>query len=1296
MLQLTGTRVAEYFRFGCERQLRFELTPAAARGGEVPARNLDPARGPLVGRRPGSEFLVRVGRAWERRKLRQLVERYGERVRLAGWTERGGVQRLPYDEVVALLRAPGDTLLLAQPELRLPDPAAFARRYGLDPERVAVAPATPDLIRLRRSRAGELRLQLMEIKASPAPSVAHLAQLAYYSLVLEEICRAEGIAARVDVRRAWVWLRRGGGARRGPERVPLGAYRHHVERFLATELPRLTAQPPAAAAWQVAPRCAGCVYLEYCRAEAERGDDVGRVAGLSPRAKQVLQTKGVRTVRQLADSLRRDTYSGCHSLEADAARLKQRAQALRYGKVFDVDATTQLMPPREDVRLIVTAEGDPVSRRCFALGLQVVAERGRGARHESALFVAEAGPRDESRMLGAFLAHLQRALAQAAAGGGPTVHLYTWDRAELELLRGALLRHVHTPELRQAVLRVLALLGGGPGGNGRAPRAALPGTVVQDVVAALFALPLPYAYDLAGVSAVLQPREQPCAYRPAEGFGEPFSSQVGFERIHEVWRRHGFVAGERRLAPEEVLAEIRRTVAMKLAAVDAVVRAIRERSARKPRLHLRQAPLPSAAPDAPLADPLLERLRVFARLEAAAEALAVQALHALPAAERARKGECIRGLQCVSTRGELPLVFEFDPACRDAKFRAGDFNLLLTNDDERSLAELGRQPWQRRRLQVELLGYELDADAARPRLRLSPSGDLAAAERDGLLDLERHCVLDRAPADFSTPRLLAMLAALDGEGAQAAALRARLRGEPPAAWAPPFAAGEPAAEELLTAAGRRLGREVLNRDQRSAWSAAFREPLSLVWGPPGTGKTYLLAWMLLGLAAAAERAGRPCRVLVSAATHRAIVNVLARLARELEAAGISVPLQIVKLRGSGNDADAELDGGVARVLDDARLPGLLAGAEAGGALVVGATVWSLWKQLRAARGPEAPGEVAPQPWFDVVVIDEASQMKVAEALIAFAALRPGGSVILCGDDQQLAPIVRGRYDDAADDPLMGSVFGYFAQYAPRRILRESRRMNAALVSYPRELFYPRLVSMCPAQRVALDGAAPDDPLDARLREAFLAPDDAAVLFTYGAGQSLGMQRNAFEAALAARLARLARAALLDPDTGQAFDAEGFVARGLTILSPHRAQNSAILAELQALGFAAGELPVVDTVERLQGNEREVVIVSYAVADREFAEAEAEFLLNPNRFNVAITRARSKLIVLLSDEVLRAVPQDPRVLGASLPLQGYPAHCADAVRELELPAPGGGVVRGVCRYRRAARAHTSLAPGAGGA
>lgn len=74
---------------------------------------------------------------------------------------------------------------------------------------------------------------------------------------------------------------------------------------------------------------------------------------------------------------------------------------------------------------------------------------------------------------------------------------------------------------------------------------------------------------------------------------------------------------------------------------------------------------------------------------------------------------------------------------------------------------------------------------------------------------------------------------------------------------------------------------------------------------------------------------------------------------------------------------------------------------------------------------------------------------------------------------------------------------------------------------------------------------------------------------------------------------------------------------------------------EALGRARAREVVADTVERMQGQERELIILSLATADEVFLRAVAEFFFQPQRLNVSITRAKTKLIVIGPE--LGAVP-----------------------------------------------------------
>jgi hypothetical protein len=1281
-LRLTGTLVSQYFRFGCDRQLRWQMVPRALRGADVPAPNRDPLAGPLVGVRAGMGLLTQAGRRFERQALRALVRYYGEsRVVSAGHDEHGEAARLPYEAVVRALRDPGEALWIIQPELRLPDAAAFAARFGVDPD-VQVAPAQPDLIRIGRDRRGRLMFGVADVKWSREATVQHYAQVAFYTVLLEEICRAEGIEAFVETRWGWLWTR----GSRGPRRFPLAAYRHHVEEFLRADLPRVAAAAPAEAAWHLRPRCTSCSFFHHCRAEADRTDDLSRVVGLTPLAKRELNARGIRSVRELRKAeFRRGVYEGCHALESAEGTLKKRVQALDYGKIKEGEKQSFRMGAGESIRVLLTAEGDPVSGTVFAMGLKLERGSGRGV---TEVFLAEDGSEDAEReMLTRFLLRAGAVVyaaeeASSAAGDGQqrrqkAAHVFVWDRGEAELLRECLQRHLGDPGTQPGIAGVSRLLF--PAGDaGGSP----PGTVVLDVVSELFALPVPYAWDLASVSTELQPSEGAAVHLPRADYGWPLSSQVAYERIHNVWRGRPYRADGEEQSPEEVRKEIERTVRSKLAAMDSVIHAIREAAMKRRDPVLRMEAAFAAAADGSgdaIPHTTLEKLRLFTLAEAAEEAVAIRQLHALPTPDRARRFECISGLNKVETLANGLVVFEFDEACREAKFRPGDFALVLTNDDGRTLGETDSRGWLRRKLMVELIEYDLAAHP--PRVTLASDNKWETLEKGQLngkplLDLDRVCVLDRASVDYTTRRVVATLRALAGGAGESDFVMGMLGGAVPDGWLRPLDADAGWADTLAPAADR-LNRPVLNAEQAEAWRAAFDRAVSVIWGPPGTGKTYLLAWQLIGLAAAARREGRPLRILVSAATHRAIVNVLSRIDRELMAAGIPSPLRAVKLAGRGSEADADLAGSAVDVIRDEELPSVLAASDGDGLpVVVGSTVWSLWKQMRAMNGAAEDEDAEPtlpiRPLFDVIVIDEASQMKVPDALVALSSIRRGGRAILAGDDRQLPPILHGRYP--REDTLFGSAFAHFAERFGRFQLRESRRMNRALVRWPRRLFYPGLVSMDPRRRLMLAPESVDlsDPLDALLWEAFLAPDDAVVFCTYEGVRATA--RNAVEASLVGRIARLARAGMLDPATGERYTAEAFRSQALAVISPHRAQNSAILGELVAGGWPREELPVVDTVERMQGNERELILVSYAVADREYAEREAEFLLNPNRFNVSITRPRSRLIVFMSEDLLRTVPQDEEVMTESTAIKGYPAHFADPPRELDYPAPGGKTVR----------------------
>jgi DNA replication ATP-dependent helicase Dna2 len=83
-----------------------------------------------------------------------------------------------------------------------------------------------------------------------------------------------------------------------------------------------------------------------------------------------------------------------------------------------------------------------------------------------------------------------------------------------------------------------------------------------------------------------------------------------------------------------------------------------------------------------------------------------------------------------------------------------------------------------------------------------------------------------------------------------------------------------------------------------------------------------------------------------------------------------------------------------------------------------------------------------------------------------------------------------------------------------------------------------------------------------------------------------------------------------------------------VVTPYRAQGKKVRTLLGAeLGHTMARNIVADTVERMQGQERELIILSLVSGDEVFLSAVAEFFFQPQRLNVSITRAKTRLIVI---------------------------------------------------------------------
>ena len=77
----------------------------------------------------------------------------------------------------------------------------------------------------------------------------------------------------------------------------------------------------------------------------------------------------------------------------------------------------------------------------------------------------------------------------------------------------------------------------------------------------------------------------------------------------------------------------------------------------------------------------------------------------------------------------------------------------------------------------------------------------------------------------------------------------------------------------------------------------------------------------------------------------------------------------------------------------------------------------------------------------------------------------------------------------------------------------------------------------------------------------------------------------------------------------------------------------------SLGDALEAVPVANTVERVQGLTVDLVIFSLCTTDIEYASKVAAFLFSPNRLNVAVSRARTQVIVMACAQTCNAIPNE---------------------------------------------------------
>lgn len=255
--------------------------------------------------------------------------------------------------------------------------------------------------------------------------------------------------------------------------------------------------------------------------------------------------------------------------------------------------------------------------------------------------------------------------------------------------------------------------------------------------------------------------------------------------------------------------------------------------------------------------------------------------------------------------------------------------------------------------------------------------------------------------------------------------------------------------------------------------------------------------------------------------------------------------------------------------------------------------------------------------YSTLFIDEAAQALEAACWIA---IRKAGRVVLAGDHCQLPPTVKSIM--ALKGGLGKTLMERIVENKPETVtlLKMQYRMNEQIMKFSSEWFYHGMVESAPtvSHRGILDYDTPMMWIDT-------AECDGKEEFV---GENFG-RINRAEAEMTLQtlqqyLEKIGKQRILEEsiDVG--------------IISPYRAQVQLLRKELRKREFFRPyrHLLTVNTVDGFQGQERDIILISLV---RSNDGGDIGFLRDLRRMNVAITRARMKLIILGSSETMTSHP-----------------------------------------------------------
>ena len=390
----------------------------------------------------------------------------------------------------------------------------------------------------------------------------------------------------------------------------------------------------------------------------------------------------------------------------------------------------------------------------------------------------------------------------------------------------------------------------------------------------------------------------------------------------------------------------------------------------------------------------------------------------------------------------------------------------------------------------------------------------------------------------------------------------------------------------------------LNDSQNTAYLKAINaSDFCIIQGPPGTGKTETIGNIAKHLVDCG------LKVFVTASTHTAINNCLNAVSSKVKDNS-----KVIKIGEKASNKEVQNNPYIVKKsrLNYASYINNLNYSQNG--IAIGSTAYSLCY----------PGSKKLDGWkFDICIIDEAAQLSIP---LSIAAMCRTGKYIFVGDHKQLDPIIP---KGSNNEMFAESIFSRLARIYPNEInlLNTSYRLNKSLIKIPNTLFYHNL----------LQSATTTQEDNARYQcnhhsEILNSEHHKLILHNVFDGN----QRSHHEAKLVAELVS---------DLLQ----NGVNIKDIGIMSPYRAQVREIKNEVKKVLpktiIKPFDILLVDTVDGMQGQERNYIIYSFANSHPLESMRRLDFFYNPNRLNVAITRAIKKCFVISNYKVFEIIDDE---------------------------------------------------------